>query len=41
MNQVSKYLDYAWFSVPAAEVPRRNKGFSRQEERENQSFSSL
>jgi len=35
MNQVSKYLAMAWFSAMAAEVQRKNKGFSHQEERVN------
>jgi len=41
INRASEYLDQAWFSAPAAEVRREDKGFSRQEERANQSFSSL
>ena len=38
-HQVSKYLVLDWFSAKAAEVLRKDKGFSHQEERVNQSFS--
>ena len=41
MHQVSKYLDQTWFSAPAAEVRREDKGFSHQKERMNQGLSDL
>ena len=41
MNQVSKYLAMAWFSVQAAEVLRKNKGFSYRKERADQGLSDL